>query len=57
MVDVEYAHRGDISIAYHVVGNGPIDMIFGAGLVSHLDLLWADPQQRDSFVNSANSAG
>ena len=42
-VDVEYAHRGDISIAYQAIGDGPVDIIFGAGLVSHLDLLWADP--------------
>jgi class 3 adenylate cyclase/pimeloyl-ACP methyl ester carboxylesterase len=42
-VDVEYAHRGDISIAYQAIGEGPVDIIFGAGLVSHLDLMWADP--------------
>lgn len=42
-VDVEYARRGDISIAYQAIGDGPVDIIFGAGLVSHLDLLWADP--------------
>lgn len=43
MLDVEYARRGDLSIAYQVVGDGPIDVIFGAGLVSHLDLMWGDP--------------
>jgi class 3 adenylate cyclase/pimeloyl-ACP methyl ester carboxylesterase len=42
-VDVEYAHRGDISIAFQAVGAGPLDIILGCGLVSHLDLLWADP--------------
>jgi class 3 adenylate cyclase/pimeloyl-ACP methyl ester carboxylesterase len=42
-VDVEYAHRGDICIAYQAIGDGPVDVIFGAGLVSHLDLMWADP--------------
>jgi class 3 adenylate cyclase/pimeloyl-ACP methyl ester carboxylesterase len=42
-VDVEYARRGDISIAYQAIGDGPVDIIFGAGLVSHLDLMWADP--------------
>src|SRR5688572_19912179 len=40
MLEVEYAKRGDLSIAYQVVGDGPVDVIFGAGLVSHLDLLW-----------------
>ena len=42
-VDVEYARRGDISIAFQAIGDGPVDVIFGAGLVSHLDLMWADP--------------
>ena len=45
-VDVEYARRGNISIAYQAIGDGPVDIIFGAGLVSHLDLLWADPYAR-----------
>jgi class 3 adenylate cyclase/pimeloyl-ACP methyl ester carboxylesterase len=44
VVDVDYARRGEVSIAYQVVGDGPVDVIFGAGLVSHLDLLWADPR-------------
>lgn len=43
MLEVEYAKRGDLSIAYQVLGDGPVDVIFGAGLVSHLDLLWGDP--------------
>ncbi len=42
-VDIDYAHRGDISIAYQAIGDGPVDLIFGAGLVSHLDLMWGDP--------------
>ncbi|WP_036437479.1 adenylate/guanylate cyclase domain-containing protein [Mycobacterium sp. URHB0044] len=42
-VDVEYARRGDISIAFQAIGDGPVDIIFGAGLISHLDLMWADP--------------
>ena len=43
MLDVEYARRGDMSIAYQVSGSGPVDVMFSAGLVSHLDLLWSDP--------------
>src|SRR3954454_858478 len=42
-VEVDYAKRGDINIAYQVVGDGDVDIIFGAGLVSHLDLMWGDP--------------
>lgn len=40
----QYAKRGEINIAYQVVGEGPIDLVMVNGLASHLDLLWADPQ-------------
>ncbi len=38
-----YAKSGDISIAYQVIGDGPTDVIFVPGFVSHLDLAWEDP--------------
>jgi class 3 adenylate cyclase len=53
-VDVEYARRGDICIAYQAIGDGPVDIIFGAGLVSHLDLLWADPYSTAFFRRLAS---
>src|SRR6478672_1287709 len=55
-VDVEYARRGDISIAYQAIGDGPVDIIFGAGLVSHLDLVWADPYAT-AFLRELASIG
>lgn len=55
-VDVEYARRGDISIAYQAIGDGPVDIIFGAGLVSHLDLVWADPYAT-AFLRELTSIG
>jgi hypothetical protein len=33
-----YAASGDVNIAYQVVGDGPIDLVFVPGFVSHLDL-------------------
>jgi class 3 adenylate cyclase len=39
----QYAKSGDVSIAYQVVGEGPIDLIFTFGWVSHLDFQWAEP--------------
>src|SRR3954462_7665981 len=35
-----YAKSGDLSIAYQVVGDGPIDLIFVPGFVSHLEVAW-----------------
>lgn len=38
-----YARSGSVSIAYHVVGDGPRDLIFVAGWVSHLEAAWDQP--------------
>ena len=38
-----YAKSGDVNVAYQVVGEGPIDLLFAPGFVSHVDLYWADP--------------
>ena len=42
--ETRYAKKGDISIAYQVVGDGPIDLVLVSGIVSHMSLLWTDPQ-------------
>ena len=42
--ETNYARKGDISIAYQVVGDGPIDLVLVNGLLSHMALLWTDPQ-------------
>ncbi len=41
--DVRYAENAGVSIAYQVFGNGPRDLLFVCGTMSHLDLWWADP--------------
>jgi class 3 adenylate cyclase len=38
-----YAKNGDVNIAYQVVGEGPIDLVFVPGYISHLDLMWSLP--------------
>jgi pimeloyl-ACP methyl ester carboxylesterase/class 3 adenylate cyclase len=39
-----YAKSGDVNIAYQVAGDGPFDLVFVPGFISHLDLQWADPR-------------
>lgn len=34
---VRYAHSGELSIAYEVRGDGPLDLVFAPGFVSHLE--------------------
>lgn len=38
-----YARSGDVNIAYQVIGDGPIDLVFVMGWVSHLDYFWREP--------------
>lgn len=35
---------GDVNIAYQVVGDGPVDLVFVNGLVAHMDLWWVEPE-------------
>jgi class 3 adenylate cyclase len=41
--ETKYAYSGDVSIAYQVVGDGPIDLLIVPGFVSHLEQAWEDP--------------
>jgi pimeloyl-ACP methyl ester carboxylesterase/class 3 adenylate cyclase len=38
-----YARSGEVSIAYQVVGDGPIDFVLVPGIYSHLEFQWTDP--------------
>jgi class 3 adenylate cyclase len=38
-----YAKSGDLNVAYQVVGDGQIDLVFTFGWASHLDFQWTDP--------------
>src|SRR5918996_4016980 len=39
----KYAKSGDVSIAYQVVGEGPIDLVLVLGFATHLELQWEAP--------------
>jgi pimeloyl-ACP methyl ester carboxylesterase len=39
----QYAKSGDASIAYQVVGEGPIDLVVVLGFATHLELQWESP--------------
>jgi pimeloyl-ACP methyl ester carboxylesterase/class 3 adenylate cyclase len=39
----QYAKSGDTSIAYQVVGDGPIDLVLALGYATHLELQWESP--------------
>jgi len=37
---IEYAWRGDVSLAYQIVGSGPVDLIYLQGYLSNIELNW-----------------
>ncbi len=41
--ETHYARSGDVNIAYQVVGDGPFDLVFVMGWVSHLEYFWKEP--------------
>lgn len=41
--ETHYVQNGDVNIAYQVVGQGDIDIVFVMGWVSHLEYFWAEP--------------
>lgn len=39
-----YTKSGEFNIAYQVIGNGPLDIIYIPGWVSNIDMMWAEPR-------------
>lgn len=46
MLDVRFARSGEVHVAYHVVGDGPVDIVYVQGAWSHLEVEWELPAYR-----------
>src|SRR5262245_37407043 len=44
-----YARSGELNIAYQAVGDGPFDLVFVPGTITHVELDWENPHWA-SFV-------
>ena len=42
--ETQYARSGDVNIAYQVVGDAPLDLVFVMGWVSHMEYFWREPR-------------
>jgi pimeloyl-ACP methyl ester carboxylesterase len=42
--ETRYAHSGEFSIAYQVVGEGDLDLVYIPGFASHLEVFWEEPR-------------
>jgi pimeloyl-ACP methyl ester carboxylesterase/DNA-binding CsgD family transcriptional regulator len=52
--ETRYARSGDVHIAYQVVGDGPLDLVFVMGWVSSIDWYWAEPRVARFFRRLAS---
>lgn len=41
--ETRYAKSGEVHIAYQVFGNGPVNLVYAPGFVSHIDHYWDEP--------------
>ena len=42
--EVKYASSGDVSIAYTVSGDAPLDLVIVPGFISHLEVMLENPR-------------
>jgi pimeloyl-ACP methyl ester carboxylesterase len=52
--ETQYARSGKASIAYQVLGDGPIDLVFIPGFVSNVELGWELPSMSRFFERLAS---
>jgi len=43
MPETLYTRSGDTSIAYQVLGDGPVDLVMAPGWIFHLEVVWKEP--------------
>ena len=44
MPETSYAKCGDLSLAYQVFGDGPVELVFAGSFASHIELYWTVPE-------------
>ena len=46
MPAIRYARSGDVHVAYQVVGDGPVDIVFVEGSFTNRHVMWEEPSYR-----------
>ena len=54
MPRTRYAKSGDVSVAYQVHGDGPLDLVVASGFFSHLEVMWENPRA-EAFLRRLGS--
>jgi pimeloyl-ACP methyl ester carboxylesterase len=47
--ETSYASCGDLSLAYQVFGDGPVELVFSGPFISHIELFWTVPEFKAFF--------
>jgi hypothetical protein len=47
--------RDGLHIAYQVTGNGPIDLLFNVGLISHVEAAWERTEDMRTALDAVGS--
>ena len=53
--ETHYARSGDVAIAYRVVGDGPFDVVYHPGFISHVELMTEMPTYQGRIVDALAS--
>ena len=53
VAETSYAPCGDLSLAYQVFGDGPVELVFVGPIVSHVELFWTLPEFKAFFERLA----
>ena len=49
VAETSYAPCGDLSLAYQLFGDGPVELVFTGPFVSHIELFWTVPEFKAFF--------
>ena len=52
--ETKYARSGEVHIAYQVLGEGPIDLVWVPGWISNIDYYWEEPSVAHYFERLAS---
>lgn len=50
--ETRYARSGDVAIAYRVFGDGPFDVVYHPGVISHVELMTEMPTYQGRIVDA-----
>ena len=53
MAETSYAKCGDLSLAYQVFGDGPVELVVAGSFASHIELYWTMPEFKACFEQLA----